>query len=65
MGGMHPSASPGIDGIPVEFYKVFWLDIKDIFVKTIKKPLLMVNYAFHNEEGFSVFYLKKIKIRCY
>ncbi len=29
--------SPGSDGFPIEFYKVFWNQIKDILVKAIQK----------------------------
>ena len=28
--------TPGIDGLPVEFYRVFWEDIKDILLSTYK-----------------------------
>ena len=27
--------APGLDGIPIEFYKTFWGDIKDIFLDSI------------------------------
>ena len=30
---MKNGSSPGMDGIPTEFYKMFWNDIKDILVK--------------------------------
>ena len=29
--GMNNDKTPGSDGIPVDFYKVFWTDIKDVF----------------------------------
>ena len=32
---MKNNKSPGVDGLPCEFYKVFWLDMKDIFVRSI------------------------------
>ncbi len=35
--------SPGIDGIPVDFYKVFWSDISDHMVKAM-------NWAIQNDE---------------
>jgi hypothetical protein len=33
--------SPGIDGIPYEFYKTFWTKIKDVMLKSI-------NYSYNN-----------------
>ncbi|GFN92326.1 LINE-1 reverse transcriptase homolog [Plakobranchus ocellatus] len=32
---MKNGSAPGPDGIPVEFYKVFWLDIKEIFMEAL------------------------------
>ena len=29
--------SPGIDGIPIDLYKVMWLDIKDLVIDVIKE----------------------------
>ncbi len=29
--------TPGLDGIPIEFYKVFWVNIKEHFVKAVQK----------------------------
>ena len=29
---MPNSKSPGTDGFPAEFYKVFWIDLKDILL---------------------------------
>ena len=28
--------SPGLDGLPIEFYKVFWVEVKDFFMAAIK-----------------------------
>ena len=28
--------SPGLDGLPIEFYKTFWPDIKDYFMNSVK-----------------------------
>ena len=33
--------SPGNDGVPAEFYKVFWIDLKEYFMETI-------NYVYEN-----------------
>ena len=32
---MESNKTPGTDGIPVEFYKVFWNDIKPFFLAAI------------------------------
>lgn len=34
---MKNDKTPGIDGLPVEFYKVFWLDIKDILYLVVEE----------------------------
>ena len=36
---MEPDKTPGTDGLPADFYKVFWNDISDYIVNSI-------NYAF-------------------
>ena len=36
LGDMKPDKTPGIDGIPVEFYKVFWKDIGHFLVRSIQ-----------------------------
>ena len=41
--GMNNDKTPGEDGIPVDFYKVFWTKIKDIFYQ-------MVLYTFEHQK---------------
>ena len=36
---MECNKTPGSDGLPAEFYKVFWNDISDLFLNSI-------NYAY-------------------
>ena len=43
---MEPEKTPGSDGIPAEFYKVFWNDISEHLVTSI-------NHAYQKEQ-FSV-----------
>ena len=33
--GMNNNKTPGEDGIPIDFYKVFWLEIKEIFLDMV------------------------------
>ena len=40
---MKNQKSPGSDGITAEFYKIFWHDIKDYYLKSI-------NFSFQNQE---------------
>ena len=40
---MEPDKTPGTDGLPADFYKVFWNDICDYLVNSI-------NYAFGKDQ---------------
>ena len=40
---MKNQKSPGSDGITTEFYKIFWNDIKEYYIKSI-------NFSFQNGE---------------
>ena len=33
---MKNGKTPGNDGLPVKFYKVFWPQISELFIKTIR-----------------------------
>ena len=37
--GMNNGKTPGSDGIPVEFYKIFWIDLKDLLKEVIQTGL--------------------------
>ena len=39
---MQNNKSPGSDGITIEFYKIFWNDIKTHLIKSL-------NYSYNNE----------------
>ena len=41
--GYEKTKSPGSDGITTEFYKIFWNDIKEYYIKSI-------NFSFQNGE---------------
>ena len=34
---MNDNKSPGCDGIPIEFYKVFWADLEELYLKMIEE----------------------------
>jgi hypothetical protein len=53
--------SPGIDGIPVEFYKVFWLDIKKVYVESIKYSILTQSLSISQRRGIISLIPKKDK----
>ena len=36
---MKNNKSPGLDGLPAEFYKLFWNDIKDYFYESLLKSI--------------------------
>ena len=44
--GMKSGKTPGSDGLPIKFYKVFWNEISDCLLNTI-------NYSY-TEEKFSI-----------
>ena len=39
---MKPGKSPGLDGIPVEFYQEFWVEIKDLYFAYINRVKLFL-----------------------
>ena len=48
---MAPGKSPGTDGLPCEFYKVFWNDVAEILMKSF-------NYSY--ETGKLIFITKEL-----
>ena len=42
---MNNQKSPGSDGITVEFYKLFWNDVKEFYINSIK-PLLSYWFSY-------------------
>ena len=59
--GMQNDKSPGIDGLPTEFYKFFWKDIKDYLYKSYKASFDKGILVYHSEEELLPSYLKKLK----
>ncbi|GFO19296.1 craniofacial development protein 2-like [Plakobranchus ocellatus] len=50
---MNNGSVPGPDGIPVEFYKLFWLDIKEIFMEFYFIAAPKTNYVYHKDKVLS------------
>ena len=59
--GMQNDKSPGLDGLPVEFYNLFWQDIKRSFSTHIWHPLIKVFLVYLNTGGNNS-YIKTGKI---
>ena len=48
---MEPNKTPGTDGIPAEFYEVFWNDIKSFFLASINVSYMRkASFLYHNGE---------------
>ena len=46
---MKNNKSPGLDGLPAEFYKLFWNDINDYFYESLKSTECgMLSYTKRN-----------------
>ena len=53
--------TPGTDGLPIEWYIVFWLKIKNIFIASIKFGLHTGKLSTTQREGLISLLRKKIK----
>ena len=60
--GMQNDKSPGIDGLPTEFYKFFWKGIKDYLYKYHRASLIKEFLVYHSKEELLPSYLKKLKM---
>ena len=48
---MKNGSSPGLDGLPVEFYKTFWTSIKEPFVKALRYSAEVGHLSFTQRQG--------------
>ena len=48
---MQNNKSPGEDGLPIEFYKVFWLDIKDYLIASYKHSMAEGSLSITQKRG--------------
>ena len=53
--------SPGIDGLPSEFYKAFWNDLKDHYLKALQQAYDIKNMSITQRQGSIVLIPKKDK----
>ena len=51
MASMKNGSSPGMDGLPVEVFKVFWIDLKDILHQNILHSFEMKALSFSQTHG--------------
>ena len=62
---MESNKTPGTDGIPVEFYKVFWNDIKPFFFASINASRTKGLLSISQRRGLLTLIPKKDKALCY
>ncbi len=48
---MKNGSSPGNDGLPIEFYKIFWKDIKDALLKSFSYSFKSKQLSFSQQKG--------------
>lgn len=51
----HVNTSPGPDGLPFEFHKVFWDDIKDLLFEALKECIDQGELTTTMKQGLIVF----------
>jgi exonuclease III len=63
--GLKNGKSPGSDGLPSEFYKFFWIDIKVYLLESLKYSLLTGELSIEQKRGIITLIPKKDKNRFY
>ena len=53
--------APGLDGLPIEFYKVFWVDIKEYFINSINHSYEQGQLSISQKQGIISLIPKKDK----
>ena len=48
---MESDKTPGTDGLPAEFYKVFWSDLSSYLIPPSNMGLILAAYQYHKDEG--------------
>ena len=62
---MESNKTPGTDGVPVEFYKVFWNDIKPFFLSSLNASHAKGLISISQRRGLLTLIPKKDKSLCY
>ncbi len=57
--------TPGTDGLPSEFYKFFWIDIKDLLLDSLKYALASGHLSIEQKRGVITLCPKKYKDRLF
>ncbi len=48
---LHNGKTPGIDDLPPDFYKFFWLDIKSLLIESIEYAILTRELSVEQKRG--------------
>ena len=59
---MASDKSPGNDGLPCEFYEVFWNDVAEILIKSFNYSYEMGKLRYHKAGALFSFYQKRMLI---
>jgi len=63
--GMKPGKTPGSDGLPIEFYKVFWTKISDCLLNTINYAYIEGKFSISQRRGIIKLIPKKDAETCF
>ena len=63
--GMENNKSPGIDGFPIEFYKFFWNDIKNLVIQSLNYAFVKGSLSKDQKRGLITLVPKKDKDRLF
>ncbi len=60
---LHSSKTPGSDGLPADFYKFFWCDIKNLWAQSIIYAMVKGELSVKQKHGIITLLPKKGKNR--
>ncbi len=56
---LHNGKTPGTDGLPPDFYKYFWIDIKSLLIESIKYAMETGEMSIEQRRGIIILLPKK------